>query len=91
MQVSEVLMIFVGGYILLSLILIPFQYRYVEQMEKMRKENEKKGVSQGEMMENMKFEEQVLHANVQGSMIFFLANILATIVYKIKHREKNAR
>jgi hypothetical protein len=39
----------------------------------------------------MKFEEQVLHANVQGSMIFFLANILATIVYKIKHREKDAR
>jgi K+ transporter len=87
----EVLLIFLGGYILLSLILIPFQYRYVEQMEKMRKENEKKGVSQGEMMENMKFEEQVLHANVQGSMIFFLANILATIVYKIKHREKAAR
>jgi K+ transporter len=87
----EVLLIFLGGYILLSLILIPFQYRYVEQMEKMRKENEKKGISQGEMMENMKFEEQVLHANVQGSMIFFLANILATIVYKIKHREKDAR
>jgi K+ transporter len=88
---SEVLMIFVGGYILLSLILIPFQYRYVEQMETMRKANEKKGISQGEMMENMKFEEQVLHANVQGSMIFILANILATIVYKLKHRQKVMR
>lgn len=87
----EILLIFLAGYILLSLILIPFQYRYVEQMEKMRKDNEKKGISQGEMMENMKFEEQVLHANVQGSMLFFLANILATIVYKIKHREKDAR
>lgn len=85
---SEVLMIIVGGYILFSLILIPFQYRYVEQMEKMREANEKKGISQGEMMENMKFEEQLLHANVQGSMIFFLANILATIVYKMKHRQK---
>jgi hypothetical protein len=88
---SEFLMIFVGGYILLSLILIPFQYRYVEQMEKMRIANEKKGIGQGEMMENMKFEEQVLHANVQGSMLFFLPNILATIIYKIKHREKAAR
>ncbi len=88
---SEVLLIFVGGYILLSLILIPFQYRYVEQMEKMRKANEKKGISQGEMMEKMKFEEQVLHANVQGSMIFILANILATIIYKMKHRQKMAR
>lgn len=85
---SKVFIIIVGGYILLSLILIPFQYRYVEQMEKMRKENEKKGINQGEMMENMKFEEQVLHANVQGSMIFFLANLLATIVYKVKHRKK---
>lgn len=88
---SEVLMIFIGGYILLSLILIPFQYRYVEQIEKMRKANEKKGISQGDMMENMKFEEQVLHANVQGSMIFFLPNILATIVYKLKHRQKVER
>nr|MDP5197299.1 hypothetical protein [Neobacillus sp. 179.-C4.2 HS] len=31
---DKVLMIFIGGYILLSLILIPFQYRYVEQMER---------------------------------------------------------
>ncbi|TDL67510.1 DUF3949 domain-containing protein [Rhodococcus qingshengii] len=88
---DKVFFIFVGGYILLSLILIPFQYRYVEQMEKMRKENEKKGKGQGEMMEDMGFEEQVLHANVQGSMFFILANILATIVYKVKHREKAAR
>lgn len=83
---SEILVIFIIGYILLSLILIPFQYRYVEQMEKMRIENEKKGKSQGEMMEDMEFEQQVLHANVQGNLLFFLANILATIVYKVKHR-----
>ena len=88
---SEAVIIFVGGYILLSLILIPFQYRYVEQMEKMRKENEKKGKSQGQMMEDMEFQEQILHANVQGNLLFFLANILATIVYKIKNREKVAR
>jgi hypothetical protein len=88
---SEIFFIFIIGYILLSLILIPFQYRYVEQMEKMRKENEKKGKRQGEMMEDMGFEEQVLHANVQGNMLFFLANILATIIYKVKHREKGER
>ncbi|WHY01431.1 DUF3949 domain-containing protein [Neobacillus sp. DY30] len=88
---SEVLIIVVGGYILLSLILIPFQSRYVEQMEKLRKENEEKGISQGEMMEGMKFEDQVLHANVQGSIIFILPNILATIIYKIRNRQKSAR
>ncbi|PAE41541.1 DUF3949 domain-containing protein [Bacillus sp. 7884-1] len=85
---DKVFFIFIGGYILLSLILVPFQYRYVEQMEKMRRENEKKGKSQGEMMEDMGFEEQVLHANAQGSMLFILANILATIVYKVKNRNK---
>lgn len=88
---GKVFIIFVGGYILLSLILVPFQYRYVEQMEKMRKENEKKGKTQGEMMEDMGFEDQVLHANVQGNMLFILANILATIFYKVKHRKKAAR
>ncbi|WP_045516896.1 DUF3949 domain-containing protein [Neobacillus niacini] len=88
---SEVFIIFVGGYILLSLILVPFQYRYVEQMAKRRIENEKKGKSQGEMMEDMEFEEQVLHANVQGNMLFILANILASIVYKVIHRENVAR
>jgi ABC-type sulfate transport system permease subunit len=88
---SEVLIIIVGGYIVFSLILIPLQYRYVEQMEKRRKNNEKQGISQDEMMENMKFEEQVLHANVQGNMIFILANIFATIIYKVKHRGKMVR
>jgi hypothetical protein len=88
---SDVFIIFVGGYILLSLILVPFQYRYIEQMAKRRIENEKKGKRQGEMMEDMEFEEQVLHANVQGNILFILANILATIVYKVKHRGKVAR
>lgn len=88
---SEVLFIIVGGYLLLTLIMIPFQYRYVEQMEKKRLENEKKGKSQGEMIEDMEFQEQLLHANVQGNVLFFLANILATIIYKVKQRKKVAR
>lgn len=88
---SEILLIFVAGYILLSLILVPFQYRYIEQMAKRRIVNEKKGKSQGEMMEDMEFEEQLLHANVQGNMLFILANIIATIVYKVKHRKKAER
>lgn len=78
--------VFVIGYIVLSLILVPFQYRYVEQMEKMRLLNKKKGISQGQMFEDMEFGQQVLHANVQGNLLFLLANIIATIVYKIKHR-----
>lgn len=60
-------------------------------MAKRRIVNEKKGKSQGEMMEDMEFEEQLLHANVQGNMLFILANIIATIVYKVKHRKKAER
>jgi Protein of unknown function (DUF3949) len=78
--------IFVLGYIGISLVLVPFQYRYVEQMEKMRLAHEKKGKSQGDMFEEMEFGQQVLHANVQGNLLFFLANIIATVVYKIRHR-----
>jgi hypothetical protein len=74
-----------------NVVFCPTDARDHEEMEKMRKENEKKGKSQSEMMEDMGFEEQVLHANAQGSMLFILANILATIVYKVKHRGKAAR
>nr|WP_263323484.1 DUF3949 domain-containing protein [Neobacillus sp. Marseille-Q6967] len=85
---DKVFWAFILGYVLLSIILVPFQYRYIEQLEKMRKANEKKGKSQGEMFEDMEFENQVLHANAQGNLLFILANILATILYKIKHRKK---
>lgn len=82
-----IFLFFVIGYIVLSLILVPFQYRYVEQMEKIRQLNKKKGISQGQMFEDMDFEHQVLHANVQGNLLFLLANMIATILYKIKHRQ----
>lgn len=83
---DTIFLCFVVGYIVISFILVPFQYRYVEQMEKMRLLNKKKGKSQGQMFEDMEFGQQVLHANVQGNLLFLLANIIATIVYKIKHR-----
>jgi hypothetical protein len=86
----EVFGIVVVGYIILSIILVPFQYRYIEEMKKLRKEHEKKGISQGEMFEEMEFEHQQLHLNAQGNFLFLLANILATILYKIKHRKKMA-
>jgi hypothetical protein len=86
----EVFGIFVIGYIILSIILVPFQYRYIEEMKKQRIAHEKIGIGQGEMFEQMEFEQQVLHANAQGNFLFLLANILATIIYKIKQRKKTA-
>lgn len=85
---DKVFWAFVIGYLLLSIILVPFQYRYIAQLEKLRKANEAKGKSQGEMFEEMEFENQVLHANAQGNLLFFLANILATVVYKIRNCDK---
>ncbi|OLS39196.1 DUF3949 domain-containing protein [Bacillus sp. MRMR6] len=83
---TQIMMWFVIGYIVLSLVLVPFQYRYIKQLEEMRIINNAKKKSQGDMYEEMEFEHQVLHANAQGNMLFFLANILATIIYKVKHR-----
>lgn len=82
---DKIFLFFVIGYIVISLILVPFQYRYVEQMEKMRLLNKAKGKSQGQMFEEMEFGQQVLHANVQGSLLFFLANMIPTIIFKMKH------
>jgi phage regulator Rha-like protein len=83
---TEVMIGFVVGYIVLSLVLVPFQYKYIKQLEEMRKINSAKGKTQSDMYEEMEFQHQVLHANAQGNMLFFLANILATIIYKVKNR-----
>lgn len=78
---------FIGGYILLSLILLPFQYSYVKELKEMEKKRKAKGISQGEMYDKMSFEEQELNFNVQGSLLFFGANMLATLLYHWKHKK----
>lgn len=77
----------IGGYLLLSLLLLPVQYRYVKSLKEQQKQKEAKGISQQEMYENMSFEEQLSHYHAQG--LFFLgANLFATLMYNWKHKEK---
>lgn len=65
-----------------TLIMIPIQYRYIKAME----EEKKKNRSQGKMFEDMPVQEQVLHHNAQSNPLFIPANIIAHILYEMKNR-----
>ncbi len=75
-----------GGYVLLSLLLTPFQYSYIKSLKEMDKKRQ--GKTQNEMYEDMSFEEQQLHYNAQGNIFFILANLFATLVYHWKHKHR---
>ncbi len=77
----------IGGYFLLSLILLPVQYPYIKAIKERKKELEAKGISQEEMYEKMSFEEQQLTFNLQGNILFLGPNLLATILYNWKHKK----
>ncbi|EKN66501.1 hypothetical protein BABA_15367 [Neobacillus bataviensis LMG 21833] len=76
-----------GGYILLSLILLPFQYSYIKELKKMDKKRRAQGISQDEMYDNMSFEEQQLSFNAQGNVLFIGANLFATLLYTLKSKK----
>jgi Protein of unknown function (DUF3949) len=76
----------IGVYILISLLILPFQYRFLLTLKNEEEKNRSKGRTQGEMYENMNAAELALHSNMQGNPLFFLANVLASIIYWIKHR-----
>ncbi|KML39335.1 MULTISPECIES: DUF3949 domain-containing protein [Bacillaceae] len=82
------LMIFwgiLGLYVLFSLLILPMQYRFLVNLKEMEAKNKAKGKTQGEMYDSMRVDELVLHENMQGNPIFFLANLLASVIYRIKH------
>ncbi|MCS0669922.1 DUF3949 domain-containing protein [Cytobacillus firmus] len=74
-----------GLYVLLSLLILPMQYHYLSAIKKEEAQNKAKGKRQGEMYDNMRAGELVLHENIQGNPVFFLANFLASVIYRIKH------
>ncbi|QCJ44802.1 DUF3949 domain-containing protein [Bacillus sp. S3] len=75
-----------GGYVLLSLLLLPMQYSYIKELKKMDKKRREQGIRQDEMYDKMSFEEQQLSFNAQGNFIFIGANVFATLLYKLKNR-----
>jgi Protein of unknown function (DUF3949) len=85
----EVFLIIAGVYILISLLILPFQYRFLITLKKEEEKHRKKGRTQGDMYDKMNAGELALHSNMQGNPLFFLANILATIIYRLKLPAKN--
>jgi Protein of unknown function (DUF3949) len=74
-----------GLYVLLSLIILPMPYRFLVNLKEMEAKNIEKGKTQGEMYDSMRVDELVLHENIQGNPIFFLANLLASVIYRVRH------
>lgn len=75
-------------YVFISLLILPFQYHFLVALKEEEEKNKMKGKTQGEMYDNMDVGELALQENVQGNPLFFLANILASILYRIKHPKK---
>ncbi|UOQ45998.1 DUF3949 domain-containing protein [Halobacillus salinarum] len=73
----------IGMYVLLSCLLVPIQYRYLKAVQKERVE---KRQTQNEYYGSMPLQEEILHGNIQGNPLFFLANIMAWILLKRKSR-----
>jgi Protein of unknown function (DUF3949) len=75
-----------GLYVLISLLILPMQYRFLVALKAEEQKNRLKGKKQGEMYDAMNAGELSLHGNMQGNPVFFLANLFASILYRMKHR-----
>ncbi|MDP4170455.1 MAG: DUF3949 domain-containing protein, partial [Bacillota bacterium] len=75
-------LILVIFYVLLSLILLPFQYRFLVSMKQQEKINRLKGKKQGELYDKMSVGELELQYNIQSNPLFLLANIFASVIYR---------
>lgn len=64
-------------------IMAPIQYRYIKTMEDSMKRRKQ---ILSEMYEEMPVQEEVLHINLQSNPLFLPANIIAGIIYKLRHR-----
>ncbi|WP_391559154.1 DUF3949 domain-containing protein [Robertmurraya sp.] len=78
----------ISAYIVLSLLLVPVQYKYIKQLAETKNRNKERGVSEEEHYNQMSFETEQLHFNAQGNLLFIGANLLATLVYNLKTRGK---
>lgn len=65
--------------------MVPIQYRNIVAMKEELKESK---LSHNEIYEKMPFEEQQLQYNLQGNFINLPSNIIAMIIYKIRHRHE---
>ncbi|CAN7538534.1 DUF3949 domain-containing protein [Rossellomorea sp. LjRoot5] len=76
----------IGIYVLISLLILPMQYRFLIALKAEEEKNWLKGKKQGDMYDAMNAGELSLHGNMQGNPLFFLANLFASLLYRVKHR-----
>lgn len=79
------LKIVVGILFLFFLIMIPVQYNYIKALNEDPRRKEK---SQNEYYEGMSFQEEQLHFNSQGFSLFWPSTLVASLIYKARHRKK---
>lgn len=80
---ETILLSIIGGVILLYIIvMVPLQYQYISEMKAIKNKTHK---TQNEIYDNMSFEEQQLHYNLQGSLINLPSSLIAMLIYKIVH------
>lgn len=82
----EVTLFFIAIYAVITLIALPFQYKYVKVLKEMEVERQQKGLNQEDMYDSMNFETQQLHFNAQGNPLLIPANLLATGIYHLRHK-----
>lgn len=76
----------IGGILLLYvLVMIPIQYRNIAATKEQFKKTKK---THNETYEDMSFEEQQLQFNLQGSLLNLPSTLIATLIYKLRHRNK---
>lgn len=78
----------IGAYVLLSILLVPIQYKYIKQLKETHNRNKERGITVEDYYNQMSFETQQLHFNAQGNLLFIGANLLATLFYNWINRKK---
>lgn len=79
-----VFIICLSFYLVYFLIMIPIQYSYISEM-KQRLKNK----SHNEVYDSMSFEEQELHYNAQGNLLNLPSNLVAQLIYTLRHRKES--
>lgn len=81
MEASIIWIIAVVG--IIFVVMVFMQYRYISELKKLKHDS---GRDQNQFYENMSFEQEQLHGNLQGS--FWPASLVAQLIYRLRHRKK---
>ncbi|MCR8643493.1 DUF3949 domain-containing protein [Paenibacillus sp. N1-5-1-14] len=65
--------------------MVPLMYSYISEVKKKQAAYS----SQNEMYEKMSFESEQAHFSVQGNILNTPSLLIATLIYKLRHRKGN--